>query len=110
MSAKNENDQPIPLAPEQVARALDQALAAVAAARTLDELKAARIANDGDRSPLALASAGIGALPPRSTRHSAVDVGCHHRSFGKRSAGTPAEQEFGTARRKQDLHVRKERE
>ena len=75
MSAKNENDQPIPLAPEQVARALDEALAAVAAARTLDELKAARIANDGDRSPLALASAGIGALPPQDRAEAGRRVG-----------------------------------
>src|SRR5260370_16513127 len=65
MSAENENDQPVPLAPEQVARAVDEALAAVAAARTLDELKAARLAHDGDRSRLAPASAGSGALPPQ---------------------------------------------
>ncbi len=75
MSAKNENDQPIPLAPEQVARALDEALAAVAAARTLDELKAARIAYDGDRSPLALANAGIGALPPQDRAEAGRRVG-----------------------------------
>jgi phenylalanyl-tRNA synthetase alpha chain len=75
MSAKNENDQPIPLAPEQVARALDEALAAVAAARTLDELKAARIAYDGDRSPLALANARIGALPPQDRAEAGRRVG-----------------------------------
>src|SRR5580700_4366721 len=75
MSAENENDQPVPLAPEQVARALDDALAAVAAARTLDELKAARLANDGDRSPLALASAGIGALPPQDRAEAGRRVG-----------------------------------
>ncbi|HJY66041.1 MAG TPA: phenylalanine--tRNA ligase subunit alpha, partial [Streptosporangiaceae bacterium] len=75
MSAENENDQPGPLAPEQVARALDEALAAVAAARTLDELKAARIAHDGDRSPLALASAGIGALPPQDRAEAGRLVG-----------------------------------
>jgi phenylalanyl-tRNA synthetase alpha chain len=68
MSAPNENDQPgesavARLAPDEVARDLDEALAAVAAAGTLDELKAARIAHDGDRSPLALASAEIGTLP-----------------------------------------------
>ncbi|HYB16725.1 MAG TPA: phenylalanine--tRNA ligase subunit alpha [Streptosporangiaceae bacterium] len=49
--------------PQAVARALDEGLAAVAAAGTLDELKAARIAHDGDRAPLALASGQIGALP-----------------------------------------------
>ena len=75
MSAKNENDQPVPSAPEQVARALDKALAAVAAARTLDELKAARLAHDGDRSPLALARAGIGALPPQDRAEAGRRVG-----------------------------------
>jgi phenylalanyl-tRNA synthetase alpha chain len=61
----NENDSSgaAGLTPEAVARALDEALVAVAAAGTLDELKAARIAHEGDRSPLALASAQIGALP-----------------------------------------------
>ncbi|HLK02444.1 MAG TPA: phenylalanine--tRNA ligase subunit alpha, partial [Streptosporangiaceae bacterium] len=47
----------------EVRAALESALAAVAAAATLDELKAARIARDGDRSPLAQASAAIGGLP-----------------------------------------------
>ena len=71
MSAANENNQSAAPAAEGVTRALDEALAAVAAARTLDELKAARITHDGDRSPLALASAGIGALP----REARADAG-----------------------------------
>jgi len=75
MSAENENDQPAPVGPEEVARALDEALAAVGAARTLDELKAARLAHDGDRSPLALASAGIGALPPQARAEAGRRVG-----------------------------------
>ena len=53
---------PDPTNPEEVAQALDDGLAAVAAAETLDELKAARIAHDGDRAPLALANGKIGAL------------------------------------------------
>jgi phenylalanyl-tRNA synthetase alpha chain len=75
MSAENENDQPAPLGPDKVARALDEALAAIAAAGTLDELKAARLAHDGDRSPLALASAGIGALPPQDRAEAGRRVG-----------------------------------
>ena len=75
MSAENENDQPAPVGPEEVARALDEALAAVGAASTLDELKAARLAHDGDRSPLALASAGIGALPPQARAEAGRRVG-----------------------------------
>ena len=78
MSAANENDDPkavAALAPDDVARALDEALAAIAAAGTLDELKAARIAHEGDRAPLALASAGIGALPPEARAEAGRRVG-----------------------------------
>src|ERR1700738_4361899 len=63
------------VAPGEVARALDEALAAVAAAGTLDELKAARIAHEGDRAPLSLASAEIGALPPQARAQAARRVG-----------------------------------
>jgi phenylalanyl-tRNA synthetase alpha chain len=47
----------------EVAAALEQALAAVQGASSLDELKAARIASEGDKSALASASAEIGRLP-----------------------------------------------
>jgi phenylalanyl-tRNA synthetase alpha chain len=73
MSAQNNNDPR--LAPEAVARVLDEALAAVAAAGTLDELKAARISHDGDRSPLSLASAEIGALPAQARAEAGRRVG-----------------------------------
>jgi phenylalanyl-tRNA synthetase alpha chain len=63
------------LAPGEVARALDEALAAIAAAGTLDELKAARIAHEGDRAPLSLASAEIGALPPEARADAGRRVG-----------------------------------
>src|SRR2546423_13427659 len=78
MSAPNQNYDPkavASLAADEVARVLDQALAAVAAAGTLDELKAARIAHDGDRAPLALASAEIGALPPEARAEAGRRVG-----------------------------------
>ena len=69
MSAPNKQYDPVEvtaLSPEQIAAALKEALAAIAGARTLDELKAARLAHAGDRSPLALANAEIGALPPQA--------------------------------------------
>jgi phenylalanyl-tRNA synthetase alpha chain len=66
---------PDPTNPEEVARALDDGLAAVAAAGTLDELKAARIAHDGDRAPLALASAKIGTLPREGRAEAGRRVG-----------------------------------
>jgi phenylalanyl-tRNA synthetase alpha chain len=58
-----------------VTRVLDEALAAVAAAGTLDELKTARIAHEGDRAPLSLASAEIGALPPEARAEAGRRVG-----------------------------------
>jgi phenylalanyl-tRNA synthetase alpha chain len=83
MSASDENGQPEDsgMSPEAgtsargVASALDEALAAVAAAGTLEDLKAARIAHDGDRSPLALASAEIGTLPPEARAAAGRRVG-----------------------------------
>jgi phenylalanyl-tRNA synthetase alpha chain len=75
MSADNENDQPVTPGSQEIAPVRDEALAAVAAARTLDELKAARLAHEGDRSPLALANAGIGALPPQARAEAGRRVG-----------------------------------
>ncbi len=78
MSAPNKSYDPkavASLAPHEVARVLDEALAAVTAAGTLEELKAARIAHEGDRSPLALASSEIGALPPEARAEAGRRVG-----------------------------------
>jgi phenylalanyl-tRNA synthetase alpha chain len=78
MSAPNKSYDPkaaASLSPDEVARVLDEALAAVAAAATLDELKAARIAHEGDRAPLSLASAEIGALPPEARAEAGRRVG-----------------------------------
>ena len=78
MSAPNKNYDPkqaASLAPAEVARVLDEALAAVAAAGSLDELKTARIAHEGDRAPLSLASAEIGALPPEARAEAGRRVG-----------------------------------
>jgi len=78
MSAPNKSYDPrtvAALAPDEVARVLDEALAAVAAAGTLDELKAARIAHDGDRAPLSLANGEVGALPPEARAEAGRRVG-----------------------------------
>jgi phenylalanyl-tRNA synthetase alpha chain len=78
MSAPNKSYDPkavAALAPDEVTRVLDEALAAVAAAGTLDELKTARIAHDGDRAPLSLASAEIGALPPEARAEAGRRIG-----------------------------------
>jgi phenylalanyl-tRNA synthetase alpha chain len=63
------------LKPDQVEAMRATALAAVEAAADLDELKAARIAHAGDRSPLALANREIGALPPHARKDAGMRVG-----------------------------------
>ena len=75
MSAPNKNYDPVAvtaLSAAEVDRALEAALAAIEAASTLDELKGARLAHDGDKAPLRLARAEIGALPPEAK----ADAGC----------------------------------
>ncbi len=69
MSAPNKSFDPVEVAAlsaENLEAAVADALAAVAAAGDLDALKEARLAHDGDRSPLALANREIGALPPQA--------------------------------------------
>ena len=78
MSAPNSSFDPIevtPLHPEQVQAAVDDALAAIAAASDLDELKQVRLSHAGDRSPLALANREIGALPPQARKDAGQRIG-----------------------------------
>jgi phenylalanyl-tRNA synthetase alpha chain len=68
MSAPNKNYDPVEvtaLTAEEVERATAAALTAISSAQTLDELKEARIAHAGDKAPLSLARAEIGALRRR---------------------------------------------
>ncbi len=78
MSAPNKNHDPVEvaaLAPAAIEAAVDDALAAIAAADSLDELKRLRPAHQGDRSPLALANREIGALPPSAKADAGKRVG-----------------------------------
>jgi phenylalanyl-tRNA synthetase alpha chain len=78
MSAPNKSYDPVEVAvlsPDEVQRAQAEALAAIAAAADLDQLKAARIAHAGDRAPIALARAEIGALPPAARAEAGKRVG-----------------------------------
>jgi phenylalanyl-tRNA synthetase alpha chain len=78
MSAPNKTYDPVEvaaLAPAEVQRVTDEALAAIAAAGDLDELKAARLAHAGERAPIALANAEIGALPPAARAEAGKRVG-----------------------------------
>jgi len=78
MSAPNKSFDPVQVAvlsADEVQRMLDDALAAINAATTLEELKAARIAHAGDRAPVTLANAEIGALPPAARAEVGKRVG-----------------------------------
>ncbi|WP_265523369.1 phenylalanine--tRNA ligase subunit alpha [Oerskovia flava] len=63
-TAREHPAAPSPLDAPALEAVVDDALAAVAAARDLDALKAVRIDHTGDRSPLALANRQIGSLAP----------------------------------------------
>ena len=63
------------LSPEELQRMQADALAAIASAADLAELKTARIAHFGDRAPLTLANAEIGALPPAARADAGKRIG-----------------------------------
>ena len=63
------------LQPESINADIAAALVAIGAASDLDELKLARLAHAGDRSPLALANREIGALPPAAKAAAGQRVG-----------------------------------
>lgn len=78
MSGPHTSSDPVdadPLGPERVERAVQAALAAVAAAADLAALKQVRLEHAGDRSPLALANRGIGALSPADRRDAGQRIG-----------------------------------
>jgi phenylalanyl-tRNA synthetase alpha chain len=86
MSAPNKQYDPVEVAvlsPDEVAGMRDEALAAIAAAGNLEELKSARLAHAGDRSPLALANAEIGALPPEARAEAGKRVGTARREVAQ---------------------------
>jgi phenylalanyl-tRNA synthetase alpha chain len=100
MSAANKTYDPVEvavLAPEEVQRMQAEALAAIAAAADLEELKAARLAHAGDRAPIALANAEIGALPPAARAEAGKRVGAAkaaiQEALGRRQAQLEAERD-----------------
>jgi phenylalanyl-tRNA synthetase alpha chain len=102
MSAPNKQYDPVEVAAlseEGVAAAAAGALSAIAGAHTLDELKAVRLAHDGDRSPLALANAEIGALPPQARAGAGQRVGAARREVRQAIAARQAELEDERDRR-----------
>ncbi|MEP7091647.1 MAG: phenylalanine--tRNA ligase subunit alpha, partial [Nocardioidaceae bacterium] len=78
MSGPNSQYDPVevtPLKAEETDAARDAALAAVAGAGDLEELRRVRAEHAGDRSPLALANREIGALPPQARKDAGRRVG-----------------------------------
>ncbi len=78
MSGPNTEYDPVevtPLKAEEVDASVADALRAIDAAATLEELKEARLAHAGDRSPLALANREIGALPPQARKEAGQRIG-----------------------------------
>jgi phenylalanyl-tRNA synthetase alpha chain len=78
MSGPNKQYDPVEvvaLDPATIAQAVVDAEAAIAAASSLEELKAARLAHQGEKSPLALANREIGALPPSAKAEAGKRVG-----------------------------------
>jgi len=78
MSGPNKDYDPVEVSPlhaDQIAAMRDQAVAAIEKATSLEDLKAARLAHAGDRSPLALANREIGALPPQARKDAGQRVG-----------------------------------
>src|SRR5688572_14794819 len=78
MSGPNSDYDPVevtPLKAAEVEQMRADALAAIAAATNLDELKQARLDHAGERSPLALANREIGALPPQARKEAGMRVG-----------------------------------
>jgi phenylalanyl-tRNA synthetase alpha chain len=96
MSAPNKTYDPVEVSmlhPDEVTRMRDDALAAIAAARSLDALKDVKIAHAGDRSPLALANREIGALPPAARADAGKRVGGARKQVADALAARQAELE-----------------
>ncbi len=78
MSGHHGNYDPVEvtsLGAAEVHRMHHDALAAIAAARSLKELNSVRLEHAGDRSPLGLANREIGALPPQARKAAGQRVG-----------------------------------
>ncbi len=100
MSAPNKTYDPVEVAmlsPDEIQRMQAEALAAVAAAADLDQLKAARLAHAGDRAPITLANAEIGALPPAARAEAGKRVGAARaairEALGRRQAELEADRD-----------------
>jgi phenylalanyl-tRNA synthetase alpha chain len=90
------------LSPAVLDAAVTEALGAFAAATDLDQLKTARLAHAGDRSPLALANRVIGALAPQDKAAAGKRVGAARgrvrEALDRRTAELEAERDLQVLR------------
>src|SRR5690242_1188872 len=96
MSGPNTQYDPVEVStldPAALDEAVEAAVTAIAAASSLEELKAARLAHQGDRSPLALANREIGALPPTAKAEAGKRVGAARGRVAKALAARQGELE-----------------
>ncbi|MER5441275.1 phenylalanine--tRNA ligase subunit alpha [Streptomyces sp. NPDC002790] len=96
MSAPNKSYDPVEveaLKPEEIERVQAEALAAFAAADSLDALAEAKTAHAGGTSPLSLANREIGALPPQAKAAAGKLVGQARAAVGRGLAARQAELE-----------------
>lgn len=96
MSGPNTQSDPVEVAvlgEEELARYVGEAGAAISAATDLDTLKKVRLEHAGDRSPIALANRGIGALPPRARAEAGRRVGSARAAINQALAARQVELE-----------------
>jgi phenylalanyl-tRNA synthetase alpha chain len=105
MSGPNKQYDPVEVAaldPAAIEQAVADAVAAISAAASLEELKVARLAHQGEKSPLALANREIGALPPSAKAEAGKRVG---QARGQVAQALKARQEELEAERDQRILV-----
>ncbi len=86
MSAPNKSYDPVevtPLSASSVEAMVAEALAAFVAATSVSELKQARLAHAGERSPIGLANREIGALPPQARKDAGLRIGQARRKINE---------------------------
>jgi phenylalanyl-tRNA synthetase alpha chain len=102
MSAPNNAYDPVRVAvlgPAEIERMTREALAAITAAVSFEQLKAAEVAHRGRQAPLTLASAEIGALPPAAKAEAGRRVGAARRQIDEAIADRKARLEADRDRR-----------
>lgn len=94
-------DEPADLSQQAIDRAVAEAFAAFAAAGSGAELKAARLAHTGEKSPLALANRAIGTLPGPERKDAGQRLGAARAAVNQALA--TREEEVGAAELRQRL-------